>query len=41
MIKSRRMMWAWNVARMGGNEECLQDIDEKARKYETTGKNKA
>jgi hypothetical protein len=23
MIKSRRMRWAWHVARMGGEEECI------------------
>jgi hypothetical protein len=22
MIRSRRMRWAWHVARMGGDEEC-------------------
>jgi hypothetical protein len=23
MIKSRRMRWAWHVAQMGGEEECI------------------
>jgi hypothetical protein len=23
MIKSRRMIWTWHVARMGGEDECI------------------
>jgi len=26
VIKSRRMRWAWHVARMGGEEKCIQDF---------------
>jgi hypothetical protein len=29
MIKSRRMRWAGHVARMGGEEECMQGFMEK------------
>jgi hypothetical protein len=37
-IKSRRMRWAGHVAGMG--EECVQGFDGKARRKETTWKNK-
>jgi hypothetical protein len=40
MIKSMRMKWAGHVARMGGEEECIWDIGGKARKKQTTRKNK-
>jgi hypothetical protein len=41
MIKSRRMRWEGHVARMGQkrNAYCM-DIGEKARRKETTRKNK-
>jgi hypothetical protein len=35
-IKSRRMRWAGNVARMGGEGELVQDFGRKARREETT-----
>jgi hypothetical protein len=38
-IKSRRMWWAGHVARIG--EECVQGFGGKARRKETTWKNKA
>jgi hypothetical protein len=38
-IKSRRMRWEGHVVRMG--EECVQGIDGKARRKETTWKTKA
>jgi hypothetical protein len=38
-IKSRRLRWAENVARMG--EECVQGFDGKARRKEATWKTKA
>jgi hypothetical protein len=38
-MKSRRMRWAGNVARMG--EECVPGFDGKARSKETTWKAKA
>jgi hypothetical protein len=38
-FKSRRMMWAGHVARMG--EECVQGFDGKARRKETTWNTKA
>jgi hypothetical protein len=34
------MRWAGQVARMGGDEECVKDIGGKARRKETTRKNK-
>jgi hypothetical protein len=37
-IRPRRMRWAGHGARMG--EECLQSIDGKARRKETTWKTK-
>jgi hypothetical protein len=37
MIKSRRMRWAWHVARMG-KEECIKGLGGKARRKETTRK---
>jgi hypothetical protein len=40
MIKSRRMRWVGHVARMGGEEECIQDIGGKARRKENTRKTK-
>jgi hypothetical protein len=40
MIKSRRMRWAGHLARMGRDEECIQDIGGKARIKETTRKTK-
>jgi hypothetical protein len=40
MIKSRRMRWPGPVARMRGEEECMYDMDGKARRKETTRKNK-
>jgi hypothetical protein len=38
-LKSRRLGWAGNVARMG--EECVQGFDGKARRKETTWETKA
>jgi hypothetical protein len=38
MIKSRRMRWAGHVARMGGEEECIENIGGKARRKVTTGR---
>jgi hypothetical protein len=38
-ITSRRMRWAGHMARMG--EECVQGIDGKAARKETTWKTKA
>jgi hypothetical protein len=38
MIKSRRMMWAGRVARIGGEEECIWDIGGKARRKEPLGR---
>jgi hypothetical protein len=35
MINSRRMRWVVHVARMC---DCIQDVDEKARRKETAGK---
>jgi hypothetical protein len=32
MIKSMRMRWAGHVARMGGEEECIQDFGGEARR---------
>jgi hypothetical protein len=32
MIKSRRMRWAGNIARMGGGERCLQGFGWEARR---------
>jgi hypothetical protein len=40
IIKSRRMRWAGHLARMGGEEEHLLIIGEKARGKETTRKAK-
>jgi hypothetical protein len=40
IIKSRRMRWAGHVARIGGEEERIQDIGGKARRKEATGKTK-
>jgi hypothetical protein len=40
MIKSKTIRWAGHVALMHGEEECMKDIDEKARRKETTGKTK-
>jgi hypothetical protein len=37
MIKSRMMIWAGNVARMG-EEECIQGFGGKGRKKETIRK---
>jgi hypothetical protein len=34
------MRWVWHVARMWGGEECIWDIDGKARRKETTRKTK-
>jgi hypothetical protein len=39
MIRSRRIRWARHVARMGEEEECIEDFGERARKKETTRKN--
>jgi hypothetical protein len=39
IIRRRRMRWAGHVARMG--EECVQGVDGKARRKETTWKTKA
>jgi hypothetical protein len=39
--KSRRIRWAGHVARIGGEEECIEDIAGKARRKETVGKTKA
>jgi hypothetical protein len=39
MFKSRRMIWAGHLARMG-EEECIYDIGEKARNKEIAGKTK-
>jgi len=36
VIRSRRMRWAEHVARMGGEERCLQGFGRKNRKKETT-----
>jgi hypothetical protein len=43
MIKSKRMRWAGNVARMGKKRNAYRilDIGGKARRKETTGKTKA
>jgi hypothetical protein len=38
-VKSRRMRWAGHAARTG-EEECIWDIGGKARRKETTRKNK-
>jgi hypothetical protein len=38
-IKSRRMRWAGDVARMG-EEDCVKDIGGKARSKETSRKTK-
>jgi hypothetical protein len=38
VIKSRRMRWSGHVARMGGEERCLQGFGWEARRQETTGK---
>jgi hypothetical protein len=35
------MRWAGHVARMREEEECISDIDWKAKRIETIGKNKA
>jgi hypothetical protein len=35
IIKSRRMKWAWHVAR-NGEEECIYGFHGKARRKETT-----
>jgi hypothetical protein len=40
VIKSRRMRWAGHVARMGAEEECIQNIGGKASRKETTRKTK-
>jgi hypothetical protein len=40
IIKLRRMRWAGHVARMRREEECIEHIDRKARRKETTGKTK-
>jgi hypothetical protein len=37
MIKSRTI-WAWHVARKGGEEECIQDCGGTARRKEATSK---
>jgi hypothetical protein len=34
------MKWAGHVARIGGDEECIEDIGGKVRRKETTGKTK-
>jgi hypothetical protein len=39
MVKSKRMTWAQNLARLG-EEEYVQMFGEKARKKETTRKTK-
>jgi hypothetical protein len=39
-IMKSRMRWAGHVARIGGEEECVQIIGVKARGKETTGKTK-
>jgi hypothetical protein len=38
MIKSRRRRWAWNVARLGLEEEFMQGFGWKAKRKETTRK---
>jgi hypothetical protein len=38
MIKSRRMRWADNVARMGEGKAVYKDFGWDARRKETTGK---
>jgi hypothetical protein len=40
VIKSRRLIWAGHVARMGVEEECISDIGGKVRRKETTEKTK-
>jgi hypothetical protein len=40
MVKSKRMGWVGNVVRMG-EEECVQDIDVKARRNETPKKTRS
>jgi hypothetical protein len=40
IIKSRRMTWAGHVARKGVEMDCVEVIDEKARRKETTRKTK-
>jgi hypothetical protein len=40
VMKSRRMRLAGYVARIWGEEECIEDIDGKAGRKETTGKTK-
>jgi hypothetical protein len=39
MIKSRRMIWAGNVASMG-EEECIYDFGGKARKKRPLGRSR-
>jgi hypothetical protein len=39
IIKSRRMRWAGHVARIGGEEACIQDIGGRARRKDITRKN--
>jgi len=36
VLKSRRMRWVGHVARMGGEERCIQDFDGETRCKETT-----
>jgi hypothetical protein len=38
MIMSRIFRWARHVTRMGGEQECIQDIGGKARRENTTRK---
>jgi hypothetical protein len=40
MIRSKRIRWAGNLARMRGEEEFVQDIGGKARRKEATRKAK-
>jgi hypothetical protein len=40
MMKSRRMRWAGQVARMGGEDECIEDFGRKARRKEISRKKK-
>jgi hypothetical protein len=38
VIKSRRMMWAGHVTRMGGGERCLKGFGWEDLRKEATGK---
>jgi hypothetical protein len=41
LIKSRRMRWAGNVARIGGCVRCAQGVGRETRGKETNGETKA